>query len=303
MSNRSPKVRGFTLIELLVVIAIIAILIGLLLPAVQKVREAAARMSCSNNLKQLALACHNYNDVNSKLPPAWTGNGSTAWFLMPFIEQDNVYKQCNGNVNNYYPVSGGSTYGSNTVVKTELCPSDGSGPDNGLWARGALANEVGNWAFGNYGANFQVFGNPDAGDNAGANMVTGFQINTISDGTSNTLFFAEKYRRCGNNGSLWGHGAWDTSWMALFAYGNRTGTTGYASNSSVPGVVGAASKFQSRPDPYATACTPSRAASPHSGGINVALGDGSVRFLSASVDANTWWYLCTANAGDIPGNF
>jgi len=301
----SPKRRssGFTLIELLVVIAIIAILIGLLLPAVQKVREAAARMSCSNNVKQLGIATHSYNDAYSKLPPAWDNNGPVAWHLMPYIEQGNVYQLCQGNVNLYYPVSGGSTYGSNTTVKTELCPSDASGPDNGLWPRGALANEVGNWGFGNYGVNFQVFGNPDAGDNAGANMITGLQINTIADGTSNTLLFAEKYRRCGNNGSLWGHGSWNVPWMALFAYGNRAGTAGYASNSSPPGVVGPASKFQTQPNPWATACNPSITASPHTGGINVGFGDGSVRFLSAGIDQTTWWWLCTANGGETPSNF
>src|SRR6187431_3295429 len=92
--------RGFTLIELLVVIAIIAILIGLLLPAVQKVREAAARTQCMNNVKQLSLSCHNYHDANGTMPPysAAMGNevGSAHFFLLPYIEQDNLYRSANG---------------------------------------------------------------------------------------------------------------------------------------------------------------------------------------------------------------
>src|SRR5438094_924014 len=150
--------RGFTLIELLVVIAIIAILIGLLLPAVQKVREAAARMSCTNNLKQLGLAAHNYQSANTTLPrgyygpppinhyiasksnwlsdttppagrvgvpvPKWTG---VLVYLLPYVEQDNVYKQfsiLNGNdANTWWEVNPDWTM-AHTKIKTFLCPSD-----------------------------------------------------------------------------------------------------------------------------------------------------------------------------------
>ena len=306
MLRRGRGRSAFTLIELLVVIAIIAVLIGLLLPAVQKVREAAARSTCQNKLKQMALACHGANDTNGKLPAVWdaAGTGSVEFFLLPFMEQDAVYKLANANVNNTFPVAGGNQYASNVTQKNYLCPSDASGPDEGLWHRGGVASEVGNWGFSNYGANYQVFGLPGGGDNAGANMAGQTKIaGGIPDGTSQTILFAEKYRRCGNNGSLWGHGSWNVPWMSLFAYGKADGSAGYTSNASPAGVVGAASKFQSQPNPWATACDPGRAASPHTGAINVGMGDGSVRGLTAGIDPATWWWLCTPAGNDIPANY
>jgi len=166
------RLRGFTLIELLVVIAIIAILIGLLLPAVQKVREAAARLKCQNNMKQLALGCHNYQDTYGQLPVAvqmWnTGvsrtnvnysgnplappaslNFGPNWVVLtlPYIEQDNLYKQVSPSIQNYMS-TGDSAWRAIRItrIKTLQCPSDeGINLD--------YAGAGGGWARGNYACN------------------------------------------------------------------------------------------------------------------------------------------------------
>ncbi len=144
--------RGFTLIELLVVIAIIAILIGLLLPAVQKVREAAARMQCGNNLKQLSLACHDYASANQDAMPAFystppTGGEEQVFVaLLPYLERSSEYKSFGTPINLQ---TAGTQIGHRIIMKNFSCPSDPT-YGNGL--------QQGDWASGSYVANYQVFG-------------------------------------------------------------------------------------------------------------------------------------------------
>ncbi len=316
---------GFTLIELLVVIAIIAILIGLLVPAVQKVREAAARVKCSNNLKQLALATHNCNDTNGRLPPQGGTFGGAYYapllfHLLPYIEQDNTWKMATYldykakvgqatpnpattiNIGVIWPTWDSVNIGNNswlrgTRIPVYQCPSDPSLGSCIDWCDGDAS----------YAGNFQVFGG--VGNLSTVNWDGAAKIPaTFTDGTSNTILFAEKYSRCnagGTGGTWWMRGVYHG---AQFFVGTSFPQDSYPGDrfSAVFGggrgrdgtlwATGTASKFLVRPVP-GNGCDRRWASSGHTAGMNAALGDGSVRFLSQGMSPTTWWIAVVPNDG------
>jgi prepilin-type N-terminal cleavage/methylation domain-containing protein len=314
-----PRRQGFTLIELLVVIAIIAILIGLLLPAVQKVREAANRTKCQNNIKQMSLALHNCNDTYQHLPPVvgrfpqGTGNVNTILFwLLPFIEQDNLYKSAfNPAVNSYDPLNFPAypnVAAASMAVKTYLCPADPSLPTDGHPAN--AIHLAGGYAYGgaSYAANAQVFGG-----SGGANSNPPFVIlspegnasiaATFTDGTSNTVVFAEKYGVCvypslspTGGGNWWSRNVPPPSISGpYFGYISTSPSTQLGGYNVTP-------PFQIQPTPYNGNCDPRLPSSGHTAVMQVGLGDGSVRGVSAGVSPRTWWSAVTPNGGEVLGS-
>jgi len=316
------KRRGFTLIELLVVIAIIAILIALLLPAVQKVREAANRTSCVNNMKQLGIATHAIHDVYKVLPPLaptsdsgnfagasvlpgpyqTTNSGLTvfAW-LLPFIEQDNVYKAITA-AGGSSTVAGVAAGLQKTVIKTYVCPSDPSSP-------GGTNSNTG-MAVSAYAANYLVFGNPSTGSMAGSARIPA----SFTDGTSNTVMYGEAYGTCtSTGGSAWLSAGNGTTWnyVPAFCVNTKsrltTSPVTAATNDGLYATGGLATlcnPLQIAPNQSGiapTVCNTNQPQSAHPGGMNVTLGDASVRFVSGNLTQTTWNNVCDPRDGNVLG--
>ena len=297
----NPRTRrggAFTLIELLVVIAIIAILIGLLLPAVQKVREAAARSTCSNNLKQIGLAFHNYASANQdKLPPVNDWQGPTlgwtvgTYLILPFMEQDAIYKRS---------FNSGASWGNLNhvaVIKGYLCPSDSN-------HNAGVAYNNGSWSVTSYSWVYPFFGSSPQFIAAAGNWGSycKYTVGNIPDGSSNQVGVCERWTGYpsygwaslsmhppGGNNSPWGYA---DGWTHL--YGQRpTGQN--------PAAWANLQNYTPQINPNATGSNP--IAHPyypntrHSVELCLLM-DGSVRGVSGSVAGVTWARACTPDDGN-----
>jgi len=306
MPRRTFPRQGFTLIELLVVIAIIAVLIGLLLPAVQKVRHAAARIKCANHLKQIGLALHNYHDANQSLPSGVKcahvsdegGTDAPGWgwaaYLLPFVEQDNLYRTIRLDLSIADPSNAGARV---TRIPLYLCPADSAppawtaaqeGPDG---TPGAAVCDVA-------AANYLGMSTSEDGYEGRSTILwdgilypnSRVRFTDITDGTSQTFAVSERLFRHGQ--LTWAGAVPGAAVFATEPVGesdvNTAMTLGDAGNANKPGDVEGG--------------WPSiRRSSAHGIGANFLFCDGHVEFITSSIDFVTYKALATRAGGEIVG--
>jgi len=297
--------RAFTLIELLVVIAIIAILIGLLLPAVQKVRAAAARLKCANNLKQIGLGMHSHHGVYGSFPPGFTSRTATingdslgpgwgwAAHLLPHVEQDSLYRTIRIDLDISHPANTAARVQSVAIF---LCPSDNPGGPTFTAVSDTAGTPICQIAFANYvgvGGIHEVSGFPDT--NTGVLLRNSkFRVTDITDGSTNTLLVTE--RQSGRSPM--------TTWVGAVT-GSVNPPLNPAYDVEAPASlclanIGKPADMRTPNNPLEHVEDPG---SRHTGGINALFGDGSVRFIRDSIDPYTWSALGTRAGGEVFGDY